>query len=70
MNTCKMQCVRLQSFKLINGTRYSENQKRCRICDIQLICDGVFCPCCGCRTSIAARQRTKKAREMLKRIDM
>jgi hypothetical protein len=49
--TCKGICERHKALRPANGSggRYSAGQKRCAMCEIFLIWNGVWCPCCGCR---------------------
>ena len=48
LNKCKDYCVQ---YKFIpnnhKGGVYVQGGKRCRVCDIFIKWDGMFCPCCG-----------------------
>jgi len=53
--TCKGVCVQLRAKALLLVGRYEAGQKRCQHCDIFIIYDGVWCPCCGCRLRTKSR---------------
>ncbi len=44
--------------------RYEAGQKRCQRCDIFIIYDGVWCPCCGCRLRTKSRVASKKEKRI------
>jgi hypothetical protein len=49
---CKGICERHKALRPANGSggrRYSAGQKRCAMCELFIIWNGVRCPCCGCR---------------------
>lgn len=43
---CKGICVRSKAITNMGNTRYSEGQKRCTVCSIFIVHDGLRCPCC------------------------
>ena len=43
---CKQICLEHKA-KSVGKARYSNNQKRCQICEIFLVWEGIWCPCCG-----------------------
>jgi len=45
--TCKGICIRHVAVRPPDGYRYSNGQKRCRVCNLFIKWDGVKCPCCG-----------------------
>jgi hypothetical protein len=47
--SCKGICIRHKAIKISNKLRYANGQKRCKMCDIFVQWDGVYCPCCGYR---------------------
>jgi hypothetical protein len=58
--TCKGICVRHKAKRPVNneGNRYSIGQKRCQMCEIFLVWDGLLCPCCHYR--LRTRPRNMK----------
>lgn len=42
-------------------TRYGTGQKRCNRCDIFVIWEGMYCPCCG--VMLRTRPRGSEARQ-------
>ena len=69
--TCKGICVRHKALRPIDGTRYAAGQKRCQICELFIIWESDWCPCCGYRLRTKPRnpQYKGKVRDaMLKRI--
>lgn len=47
--TCKGICVRYKYKKKYHESRYDDEHKRCKTCEIFIKYKGVFCPCCGFR---------------------
>lgn len=45
--SCNGSCQKYRAKKPDKNGRYSEGQKRCNICDLFMIWDGLFCPCCN-----------------------
>ncbi len=43
---CKEICI-FHKAKSNGKDRYSNNQKRCQICEIFIKWEGLWCPCCG-----------------------
>jgi len=58
--SCKGICVRFKATRVRNGLRYANGQKRCQICEIFIIYDGYFCPCCGFRLRTKPRNKIYK----------
>ena len=65
--SCKGICGRYKATKSHDNNRYILGQKRCQICDIFMIWDGVFCPCCGFKLRIKPRkpQNREKLRKKI-----
>ena len=59
---CKGICVQFKSNKPIHGGRYKSGQKRCQVCEIYIMVDGLCCPCCGYRLRTRPRNRIYKDR--------
>lgn len=47
--TCKGICIRHKAAKPAGLSRYAIGQRRCQVCDIFMVWESVFCPCCGYR---------------------
>lgn len=62
--TCKGICIRHKANRSAEngGQRYSIGQKRCQVCEIFLIWNGVWCPCCGYRLRTKPRNIKYKAK--------
>lgn len=55
MNLCKGVCERLE-IKIKGQTmKYENNQKRCPVCEVFMICLDVRCPCCSCILRVTPR---------------
>ena len=52
--TCKGICIRHEAVRPPDGYRYSNGQKRCRVCDVFIKWEEVKCPCC--RMTLSKRQ--------------
>jgi uncharacterized Zn finger protein (UPF0148 family) len=55
--TCKGICIHHKALG-----RYVTGNKRCKICEIFIEWDGVFCPCCGYRLRTRPRNMKFKAK--------
>ena len=60
--TCKGICVRHKAQKPVGSGRYASGQKRCQICEIFIMWDGLWCPCCGYRLRTKPRNLKYKAK--------
>ena len=58
--SCKGLCIRYKGDRPKSGMRYIAGQKRCGICEIYIIWEGLWCPCCGIRLRIGPRNNKKK----------
>jgi len=58
---CKGICVKYKAKKIWKTSSYAIGQSKCKNCDIFMMLDGVFCPCCGCR--LRTHPRNRKAKE-------
>jgi len=56
MRSCKGNCNKYEA-PPVAFNRYSIGQKRCSVCDIFLIWEGSYCPCCGTMLRLNARSR-------------
>ena len=55
--TCKELCIHHKALG-----RYATGNKRCKICEIFIEWDGVFCPCCGHKLRTRPRNMKFKAK--------
>lgn len=61
--TCVGICVRHKAQRPAkHGLRYATGQKRCQICEIFIVYDGLYCPCCGNRLRMRPRLGAAKAK--------
>lgn len=63
---CMMGCKEIcfdHKAKSDGKNRYSNNQKRCQICEIFIKWDGIWCPCCG--YMLRTHPRNNKSRKKL-----
>jgi hypothetical protein len=67
---CKGICVRYKA-----SARYANGHKRCKVCDLFIKWDGLFCPCCGYKLrtrpiilKLKAKLREERAIEEAKKI--
>jgi len=44
---CKGICCRYKAKCNFKRFRYNNGQKRCNVCELFIIWDGKYCPCCG-----------------------
>lgn len=61
---CKGICNRYKAKRSISEGRYRKGQKRCQVCEIYILCDRFFCPCCGCRLRTKPRNKVYKEKLM------
>lgn len=63
VGACKDICTRYKAKRPKDGTpRYAAGQKRCQTCDIYIMFDGLWCPCCGYRLRTKPRSPKYKAK--------
>lgn len=63
MKTCKNICKDYKAKgKAPSVGRYRNGQKRCQFCEIYIMWDGLYCPCCGSRLRNKPRNRKYKAK--------
>ena len=63
---CKEICL-FHKAKSIGKNRYSNNQKRCQICEIFIKWEGLWCPCCGYMLRTHPRNnKSRKKSDLLK----
>ena len=56
---CKGICTRYKTPKPSRVGRFTDGQKKCRICDIFIKYDGYRCPCCNYILRTSPRGRSK-----------
>lgn len=61
---CRRICIRYKAYKPIDSSRYANGQKHCRLCNLFIQWDGLWCPCCGYR--LRTRPRHSKYRAKLR----
>ena len=61
--TCKGICIRHKAV----SNNYANRQKRCKICELFIKWDRLYCPCCGCR--LRAKPRNVKFKSRLTQAD-
>lgn len=57
---CKDICKKLKAKKPQTGSRYGNGQKRCQVCEIFIMWEGYFCPCCKYRLRSKPRSSANK----------
>lgn len=63
MSKCINICKQYQAKgRAPNLGRYAHGQKRCQCCDVYLIYEGIFCPCCRGRLRTKPRNKVYKAK--------
>lgn len=45
-NVCKGTCIKFKAIMYEGRNRYENGQKRCPVCEIFLMWEGIRCPCC------------------------
>lgn len=60
--SCKGICIQYKALKPMNVGRYEKGQKRCDICDIWMLWNGVRCPCCNQVLRTNSRSQHSKRR--------
>ena len=63
---CKNICARYKAKGDFITGRYRNGQKRCHICDLFIVWEGLWCPCCGYK--LRSKPRNKKYKEKLRTI--
>lgn len=61
---CKGICGKYKAQKPKDGGRYFNGQKRCQACEIFIVTDSLFCPCCNHR--LRNKPRNSKLNEILR----
>ena len=74
---CKDICLRYKASRPIGTGRYFSGQKRCQVCNIFIIWDELWCPCCRFRLRTKphnssgkqrlARIRTKQQKQQIRK---
>ncbi len=55
MRHCNAKCDKFAAKLPVDGGRYASGQKRCNVCEQYMIWEGKFCPCCGSKLRVSAR---------------
>ena len=64
---CKNRCDRYKATQCgFKNQRYVLGQKRCNTCQVFVIWDGVYCPCCGYK--LRAKPRRKETKERMRKM--
>lgn len=58
--TCVYKCLKYKAPHEIKNKRYQSGQKYCYQCNIFMIWDGVWCPCCNHKLRTTPRSRKNK----------
>jgi hypothetical protein len=59
---CRNICERLHSRTIVGKSNYQAGKKYCRRCEVYLLLDDVFCPCCGMALRMSPTSRRDKDR--------
>ena len=59
---CKGLCVSYAAKKPTGSGRYASGQKRCQVCGIFILWNGLTCPCCGLRLRLKPRASIHKTK--------
>lgn len=64
MHVCKETCINYKA-PLLNAliSKYLSGQKRCQFCDIFIVWEGLWCPCCG--TKLRTKPRSSKQKQRI-----
>jgi hypothetical protein len=65
LQRCKETCSRHKAMRPSTGLRYILGQKRCQVCQIFIIWEGLFCPCCGGRLRNKPKRSKYKQKVMM-----
>ena len=55
-----VECVKHKALKPVGIGRYAAGQKRCQICTIFIMFDGIKCPCCNYKLRTKPRKSQYK----------
>lgn len=55
-----VECLKYKAKKPIGTGRYASGQKRCQICSLFMIHDGIYCPCCHYKLRTKPRKSVYK----------
>ncbi len=58
---CRGICSRYKAVGIPSEGRYKNGQKRCQVCNIFIVFDGIWCPCCGYKLRSKPRNKKYKA---------
>jgi hypothetical protein len=68
---CRKLCERFNSRFTVGGSHYANGKKYCRRCEVYILYDGIFSPCCGMalRTSPTNKRDKERLRQLQLRIE-
>jgi len=61
---CRGECLKHKATGSFIGGRYKFGQRRCQVCDLFIVWDGLWCPCCGYK--LRSKPRNKKYKQKLR----
>ncbi|MCZ6582346.1 MAG: hypothetical protein O6761_04150 [Thaumarchaeota archaeon] len=64
---CRGICTRYKANGIPSRGRYKNGHKRCQPCDIFIVYEGRFCPCCDVR--LRTKPRNKKYKAKLRKLN-
>jgi rRNA maturation endonuclease Nob1 len=65
--SCSSICIQYKALMPQHIGRYESGQKRCNSCDVFLIWDGRYCPCCGDKLRLSPRSSKYKQKYLKSR---
>jgi hypothetical protein len=60
---CRNLCERVDSKIIVGKSKYEEGKKYCRRCEVYLLHNGSFCPCCGIRLRVSPANKKGRIRK-------
>jgi hypothetical protein len=63
---CKGICIRHRAPSPVGSGRYFSGQKRCQVCNIFIVWEELWCPCCGFR--LRTKPHNSSGKQTLTRI--
>ncbi|MGB7956001.1 MAG: hypothetical protein WCF23_18665 [Candidatus Nitrosopolaris sp.] len=59
---CHNLCERFNSRFTVGGSHYGNSKKYCRRCEVYIIYEGIFCPCCDMALRMSPTNKRDKER--------
>jgi len=59
---CRNICERFNSRFTVGKAHYGNGNKYCRRCEVYILYDGIFCPCCGMALRMSPTNKRDKER--------